>query len=214
MNNNALQVVNRYCCSNEVVNGLRNDIISACELIIDCFRSGGKLLICGNGGSCADADHIVGEFVKGFVKKRCLSEEDKKKYQQIGEAAGALADKLQYSLPAINLCAHSSLITAIINDIGGNEIFAQQVVGFGKKEDILIGISTSGNSLDVIYAAYTAKVNGMKTIALSGRNGGKMKELFDLSIVVPKDVTSDIQDCHSVIYHTICEAVEAEFFVD
>lgn len=205
------KVLERYC-ANPVIAGLKDDIITAVSMICECYRAGGKLLICGNGGSCADADHIVGELVKGFVKKRTLTGADKAVFAEMGDDAAALAEKLQYSLPAINLCAHSSLITAVINDIGGNEIFAQQVMGYGRKGDILIGISTSGNSADVIYAAYAAKFNGVRTIALSGRTGGRMKELFDHSIIVPMSVTSDIQDCHSVIYHAICEMTESEFF--
>lgn len=207
-----LAVLERYCSNSEVVCGLKDVIVKAVEVICKCYRDGGKLLVCGNGGSCADADHIVGELVKGFVKKRSLSEEDKAKYRTLGDGADNLSQKLQYSLPAINLCAHSSLITAVINDIGGNEIFAQQVIGYGKTGDVLIGISTSGNSADVINAAYTAKVQGLHTIALSGRSGGKMKDIFDISIIVPKDITSNIQDCHSVIYHAICEMTEAEFY--
>ncbi len=212
MRNAALKIIEKYCCNNAVISELKIDIINAVEVICDCYRSGGKVLVCGNGGSCADADHIVGELVKGFVKKRPLSTNDKSKFRSIGKDAETLAERIQYSLPAINLCAHSSLITAVINDIGGNEIFAQQVLGYGKKGDVLIGISTSGNSSDIINAAYVAKVNGLHTIALSGRNGGKMKDIFEYSIVVPKNVTSDIQDCHSVIYHAICEMTEAEFF--
>lgn len=212
MKNTVTQILSRYCEKNPLVAQLRERILNAAIMICDCYRMGGKLLVCGNGGSCADADHIVGELVKGFVKKRPLSDEDKNKFKVLG--AAELADKLQYSFPAINLCAHSSLITAVINDIGGDEIFAQQVMGYGTTNDILIGISTSGNSIDVINAAYTAKVNGLKTIALSGRSGGKMKDIFDLSIIVPLNVTSDIQDCHSAIYHALCEMTEAEFFDD
>ena len=208
------EILDRYCEKNSIVAKLKEKIYAAAVMICDCYRSGGKLLICGNGGSCADADHIVGELVKGFVKKRPLSVGDKDRFKEYGDSAAVLADRLQYSLPAINLCAQSSLITAVINDIGGNEIFAQQVIGYGKPGDILIGISTSGNSTDIINASYAAKANGLKTIAVSGRDGGKMNEIFDLSIIVPLNITSDIQDCHSVIYHALCEMTEAEFFVE
>ncbi len=205
-------ILDKYCSKSSLIEDSRNEISQAFTIMRECYSSGGKLLVCGNGGSCADADHIVGELVKGFVKKRPLSKEDREKFKASGAEAGKLAERLQYSLPAINLCAQSALITAVINDIGSEEIFAQQVMGFGTANDVLVGISTSGNSINVINAGYTAKAKGLKTISLSGRDGGKMKDIFDVSIIVPLTVTSDIQDCHSMIYHALCEMIEAEFF--
>lgn len=189
---------------------LQDYMLEAADKIATCYRNGGKLLICGNGGSNADADHIAGELVKGFVKQRRIDKQIAEKIESFG--AQEMVDKLQGSLPVINLGAHTSLITAVANDIGAEMIFAQQVMGYGKKEDLLIGITTSGNSIDVIYAGIVAKAKEMHTILLTGGNGGKAKEVFGLSLVVPETTTADIQDMHSIIYHALCMMVENEFW--
>lgn len=207
------QVLQRYLDKYAFIGEMQNDILEAFNLLVDCYKSGGKLLICGNGGSAADADHIVGELLKGFEKYRPLEVEQKKLYEQFGEEGKMLANRLQGSLPAINLCAHTSLISAVINDIGGEEIFAQQVVGYGKKGDVMIGISTSGNSKNVINAGMVAKVQDVKTIGLTGNKHGKMDDIFDIVLKVPCTVTCDIQDMHSVVYHTLCAMVESEFWI-
>lgn len=191
-------------------NNLIENIKKAHYVIDMCYKNKGKILICGNGGSAADSDHIVGELVKGFTKKRSLSNELKKKIESFGELGLEMSNKLQDSLPAISLLAHTSLITATLNDIGGEEVYAQQIIGYGNKEDILIGISTSGNSKNILKAGIVAKAKGMKLISFSGRNGGKMKDLFDISLIMPSDVTSEIQDMHSVVYHLLCEMLEVD----
>jgi len=180
------------------------------RLLSCCFEQGGQLLVCGNGGSCADADHIVGELVKEFKLPRPLTEPLAEVLPLQGFQGERLAQHLQGGLPAINLGAHSALMTAVINDMGGEYIYAQQVAAYGRKGDILLGISTSGNSLDVLHAGLVAKAKGMGTIGLTGRAGGSMVELFDIILCAGSDVTEDIQDMHSIIYHAICAAVEYE----
>lgn len=181
----------------------------AVELMEASFRGGGKLLVCGNGGSSADADHIVGELVKSFRLRRPLE-------AGVRNALGSaeLHEKLQGGLPAINLGAQTSLITAMINDVGGEYIFAQQVISYGRAGDVLLGISTSGNSKNILLAGEAARARGMKTVGLTGRDGGKMKELFDLTIIAPSRITEDIQDMHSAVYHMICAALECQFWGD
>lgn len=188
-------------------------IKKACEMIIECYRSGGKLLICGNGGSASDALHIVGELMKGFMKKRSVSEQFRssliEKYHDEGIF---IADNLQGALPAIALVESSALMTAYINDVSDVMVFAQQVYGLGKSGDVLLGISTSGNSKNILYAVKVAKTMGLKTIGLTGRDGGKMKDFCDVSIVVPGADTPQIQEYHLPVYHAICMVVEEEFF--
>lgn len=189
------------------------DIRLAYEILEHSFASGGKLLVAGNGGSAADSDHISGELLKSFILKRTPEKSFIAKLSEIDIEAGSyLADKLQGSLPVIPLTSHSALMTASLNDIDGNVMFAQQIMGYGKPEDVFLGISTSGNSKDVIYAAVVAKAKGLKTIALTGRDGGKIKKIADVSIIVPETETYKIQELHLPIYHAICLQIEQRFF--
>lgn len=185
----------------------------AVEEIIDCYKQKNKLLVCGNGGSAADSLHIVGELMKGFLLPRKL---DDKKQEQIKtlfpETAQYFIDNLQGTLPAISLVSETSLSTAYANDQAPDLSFAQQVLGYGNTGDILIAISTSGNSKNVIYAAQIAKVQGMKVISLTGSKGGKLKEISDILINVPSDETYIIQEYHLPVYHAICAAIENEMF--
>ena len=182
------------------------------RLLCACFENGGQLLTCGNGGSCADADHIVGELVKAFRLKRPLTEPLAMALLSQGHQGELLAEHLQGGLPAINLGAHAALMTAAVNDLGGVYIYAQQVVAYGRKGDVFLGISTSGNSENVLCAGLVAKAKGIKTIGLTGRSGGKMEGLFDLMIHADSTATEDIQDLHSTIYHAICAAVEYQLW--
>lgn len=192
---------------------MRDKILHACNLILDAYYSGGKVLICGNGGSCADSEHIVGELMKGFLLRRPLSSSLKAKYSQhFGEEGIEVAEKLQLSLPAISLSAHTALSTAFINDVDSSYVYAQQVMGYGKEEDVLIGISTSGNARNVYYAFMSAKVKDMKCIALSGMDGGKLASIADCSLIAPANETYLIQEYHIAIYHLICSYVESEMF--
>lgn len=203
-------ILDRYSNTHVFIHLMQECILEAANEIIACYKNGGKLLICGNGGSNADADHIAGELIKGFVKQRRIDKKIAEKIENFG--AREMIDKLQGSLPVINLGAHTSLITAVANDIGAEMIFAQQVMGYGKKGDLLIGITTSGNSEDVIYAGIVARAKEMHTILLTGGDGGKAKGVFEVSLAVPETTTADIQDMHSVIYHALCMMIENEFW--
>lgn len=189
------------------------DIRAAADAIIDSYKAGGKLIVAGNGGSAADSDHITGELLKSFVKKRKPEPKFLEALSAIDAETGAyLGDKLQGSLPAVALTNNSALMTASLNDVDGNVLFAQQVMGLGKKEDVFLGISTSGNSKDVIYALAVAKALGVKTVALTGKTGGKCKALADISIVVPQNETFKIQELHLPVYHALCLTVEEYFW--
>ncbi|MBI1279266.1 MAG: SIS domain-containing protein [Anaerolineaceae bacterium] len=189
------------------------DIDSAFNLLRTTYQNKGKLLVCGNGGSAADSDHIVGELMKGFELKRPIGDDLRQRLSEINPDMGTyLADRLQGALPAISLSAHAALASAVINDTAGDMTFAQQVLGYGVKGDTLIGISTSGNSVNVRYALTVARALGLHTIGLTGKTGGKMRELCDVTICVPNDRTLAIQERHLPIYHTLCIMLEQEFF--
>ena len=185
------------------LNICKNDIENALALMIDTYKKGGKILVCGNGGSSADADHIVGELMKGFLKSRKVTDE---------RIPQELREKLQGALPAISLSAHTSLMTATINDNDADMVFAQQVYGYAKDNDLLIAISTSGNSKNVVNAVKVAKSLGVKTIALMGETGGELKQLADVTICAPSTETYKIQEYHLPIYHYLCASVENEIF--
>ncbi len=184
---------------------LRNDMRQAFDLLADAFRGGGKLLVCGNGGSAADADHIVGELMKGFYKQRLLEPEAEALF-------GGTSCKMQRALPAIALTHHDALSTAFANDVDPCSVFAQQVYGYGTKADAFLGISTSGSSVNVVTAAETAKAIGMRTLALTGPSGGKLSSLCDVTMKAPGSCTADVQERHLPIYHTLCAMLEEEFF--
>ncbi|MCR4790104.1 MAG: SIS domain-containing protein [Treponemataceae bacterium] len=191
----------------------KKDIEDAALAMIESFRNGGKLLVAGNGGSCADSDHITGELLKSFCKKRSPSSDFINQIKAIDADTGAyLADKLQGSLPAIALTNNTALMTASLNDVDGNVMFAQQVNGYGVKGDVFLGISTSGNSKDIVYPTVVAKSKGLKTIALTGKNGGKLKALADICIIVPQNETFKIQELHLPVYHALCLEIEEAFW--
>ncbi len=191
----------------------RTDIAAACESVIGSYETGGKVLTCGNGGSAADADHIVGELMKSFEGRRPLDESLWRDLVEVDPSRGAyLAERLQTGLPAISLNAHTALITAVANDIDPSLIFAQQVAAYGREEDVLIALSTSGNSKNVLDAAITAKAMGMSVIGMTGEDGGKLKEFCDIAIRVPAQRTAEVQEYHLPVYHAICKAVEEAFF--
>ena len=195
------------------LDSVRSDINKAYEIITGAFENGGKLLIAGNGGSAADAEHIVGELMKSFVKKRELPDNFLDKINKIDfEIAEYLIKRLQPGLPAINLSNHASLNTACINDIDGDITFAQQVYGYGKSGDVFLGISTSGNAKNVLYAAAAAKAKDLKVIALTGRDGGRIKKIADTTIIVPEKETYKIQELHLPVYHCLCLMIEEHFF--
>lgn len=191
----------------------REDIYQSYCMLRDMYRNGGKLLIAGNGGSAADAEHIVGELMKGFIKNRKPEKELCDRLCKIdGEYGKELAEKLQGSLPAIALSAQEAIATAYLNDVDGQFIYAQMVNGYGKAEDVFLGISTSGNSKNVLLAAVTAKAKGMKVMALTGKNGGKLGKYGDTVIQVPEEETFKIQELHLPVYHALCRMLEETFF--
>ncbi len=203
------ELVMRY----PVLGIVRDDVNKAYSLLEACYENGGKLLIAGNGGSAADAEHIVGELMKGFVKRRPLPKELKRALIDTDPIRGSeLSEKLQQGLPAIALTNHAALSSAFANDVDGMLSYAQQVNGYGKEGDVFLGISTSGNSENVMYAAVTAKAKGMKVIGLTGRDGGKLAKLADVAIVVPEQETYKIQELHLPIYHALCLMLEDHFY--
>lgn len=203
------ELIDRY----PKLESIKKDIEATYELIKNMYKDGGKLLVGGNGGSAADSEHIVGELMKGFCKKRKISTDLAEKLENINEDLGLELGKcLQGALKAIAITGHTGLTTAFANDVDPNMIFAQQVYGYGDNKDILLCISTSGNSKNLIYAAITAKAKGMKVITLTGKDGGKLKEYSDISIIVPENETFKIQELHLPIYHALCLELEEFFF--
>ena len=203
------ELIKRY----PVLESIRDEIESAYKTLVECYENDGKVLIVGNGGSAADAEHIVGELMKGFVKDRPVSEEMCEALRSVDpERAEGLIRNLQEGLQAICLNAHTSLNTAFANDKDPVMCYAQQVNGYGKPGDVFMGISTSGNAENVMYAAVTAKAKGMKVIALTGKDGGKLAKISDVSIIVPEQETYKIQEYHLPIYHALCFMLEERFY--
>lgn len=196
-----------------VLQSCKGDIIKAYEILQETYEAGGKVLVAGNGGSCADADHIVGELMKGFCLERRIpvgfAEKMKAVDAEIGEY---LEEKLQGALPTMALHTQAALSTAYLNDVDGKSILAQALYGYGMKDDCFLAISTSGNSKNVLCAAVVAKAKGMKVIGLAGRDGGRLKAVSDVCIVVAEDETFKIQELHLPIYHCICLMLEDYFF--
>ncbi|MBQ4451962.1 MAG: SIS domain-containing protein [Clostridia bacterium] len=181
------------------LSGLKQSVMDAYLALRDCFEGGGKLLLCGNGGSCADAEHIAGELMKGFYLKRPVSSEEP-------------LSRLQGALCAVPLTGSGALATAFMNDVSPEYVFAQQVLGLGRRGDVLLAISTSGNAKNVLAAVKTAKALGIGTVALTGGTGGRLAEECGLHIIAPGNSPADVQECHLPIYHTLCAMLEAHFY--
>lgn len=191
----------------------KEDIINAYEILEEAYSQERKLLVCGNGGSASDSEHIVGELMKEFKLKRKVYADQAEAMKAIDSEMGAtLAENLQGALPAICLTGHSALTTAFMNDANADLVFAQQVNGYGKANDVFLGISTSGNSKNVCYAAITAKSKGLKVIGLTGQKESKMTKLGDCCIRVPETETYKIQELHLPVYHCLCLMLEDHFF--
>ena len=195
------------------LNVCREDIIKAYDILEAAYAQGRKLLVCGNGGSASDSEHIVGELMKEFRLKRKVYAEQADAMMEIDPEMGkVLAENLQGALPAICLTGHSALTTAFMNDANADLVFAQQVNGYGKANDVFLGISTSGNSKNVCYAAITAKSKGLKVIGLTGIKENKMSKLADVCIRVPEAETYKIQELHLPVYHCLCLMLEDKYF--
>jgi len=190
------------------------DITMAYERIKQTYHDNCRVYVCGNGGSEADARHITGELMKGFEKKRPATFDEAIRRKMDVSTALLLEQKLQGALPCHSLCSESALISALVNDIDADIIFAQQIYGYGRTGDSLICISTSGNATNVCLAAELAGAMGLHTIALTGSSGGKLAGLCDVSIKVPAESTAQVQEYHLPIYHALCRAVEDYFFAE
>lgn len=192
----------------------KENINSAFELLKDAYENGNKLLVAGNGGSASDSNHIVGELMKSFEKKRCIPKEIYDRIKRNEKYGKELADSLQGSLRAISLNNHESLNTAFLNDVNPCATFAQQIIGYGDENDIFLGISTSGNSKNVVMAAITAKAMGLKVIALTGAKDSDLSNIADITIKAPETRTFKVQEYHLPIYHCLCLMLEDYFFVN
>lgn len=195
----AKELINRY----PILAECENDIEKAAELMIDTYKKGGKILVCGNGGSAADSEHIVGELMKGFLKKRPVTD---------SRIPKDMRDNLQGSLPAISLPSQCGILSAFINDVDPKMMYAQLVYGYAKPEDLIIGLSTSGNSENVVNAIKVAKGMGMKAIAMTGIKESKMSEISDVTVKVPDTETFKIQELHLPVYHYLCAKTEDYFY--
>jgi D-sedoheptulose 7-phosphate isomerase len=203
------ELVSRY----PALAAVRGEIDAAFHAVVDCYGAGGKVLVCGNGGSAADADHIVGELMKGYLSLRRIPAVTREKLRAADPELGpVLGEKLQGALPAINISAISAFATAFGNDVSAELAFAQAVNGYGRSGDVLIGISTSGNAANVRAALAVARALGMRSIGLTGRGGGRMAGRCDVLIAVPATRTFEVQELHLPVYHCLCAMVEAHFF--
>lgn len=191
----------------------KDDILAAYEILSVAYGNSRKLLVCGNGGSASDSEHIVGELMKEFKLKRKVYNDHAAALKAIDSELGqVLADNLQGALPAISLTGHSSLQTAFMNDAVPELVFAQQINGYGKPGDVFLGISTSGNSKNVLYAAVNAKAKGLKVIGLTGSKENRLMKFADVCIRVPETETFKIQELHLPVYHCLCLMLEQKFF--
>lgn len=207
------QFVEDFFARRDDLASLREQILDVVQVLVNAFKNGHKLLLCGNGGSCADCEHIAGELLKGFLLKRPVSQNVMNAMEHnYGENGKMIANKLQQGLPAISLGTHCGAISAFANDVDPELIYAQQVLAYGHKGDVLLGISTSGNAGNVAAAAMTAKSLGLYTIGLTGKDGGKLAELVDAALIMPQMETYRIQEDHLAVYHLLCAMIEYELF--
>lgn len=210
----SIEIFDRLFTDYPVLNECKTDISAAFTILSECAKADAKILVCGNGGSAADSEHIVGELMKGFLLKRPLSKEQKKQFAEI-EGGEEIADKLQCGIKAISLVSQSGVISAFANDIDSSLVFAQQVFAYAdKKEDVLIALSTSGNSDNIVKAAKTAKAAGIKTIAITGANNSKLSAIADCTIKTPSTQTYQIQEYTLPVYHALCAMLEAYMFTE
>ena len=197
------ELFERYPCLEKC----REEIYNAYVTFENCYDAGGKILCCGNGGSAADCDHFVGELMKGFLKKRPLSAEEKQSFDD-----SFIADNLQKGLPAISLCAHSALMTAFSNDAVPSLAFAQQVYAYANENDVLLCFSTSGNSENIVYAAQTAKAAKIKVVSVTGEKESKLSAVSDVCIKLPETETFKIQELTLPVYHCLAAMIEDKYF--
>ena len=190
----------------------KENILRAINLIEETYQSGGKILLCGNGGSCADSEHIVGELMKGFRNKRKLYDAEIEKFKYVTDDYVDFGSKLQKAIPAISLSSQTAIISAFANDVSADMVYAQMVYGYGLDKDLIIALSTSGNSLNVVNAVKVAKMLGMKSISMTGSDRSQLYNMCDCTICAPETETYKIQEYHLPIYHCICATVENDIF--
>ncbi|MBQ3603558.1 MAG: SIS domain-containing protein [Clostridia bacterium] len=195
------QLLQRY----PVLESCKTKIYFSYKMLADCYKNGGKVLVCGNGGSAADADHIVGELMKGFLLKRKIT-------ASAVNGDDEILSRLQGALPAISLNAHSALFSAFSNDLEFTDVYAQQVYGYGRKGDVLIALSTSGNSKSVVNAVRAAAAAGVESIGITGGKDSLMTEKCSICIKLPETETFKIQELTLPVYHCLCAMLEADFF--
>ena len=192
---------------------VRDDLYRAFDLLCGCFDAGGKLLLCGNGGSAADCAHIVGELMKGFLLPRALTDVERALFAGSDTQTSAVADRLQNALPAVSLCEASALNSAFANDVDAEYIYAQQVWAFARNSpDLVFALSTSGNSRNVVQAVRTARALGRETIAVTGADGGALRTLCSVCICLPESETYKVQELTLPVYHALCAALEQHYF--
>lgn len=198
----------------------RYPALSICEDSLDralskmekTYKSGGVLYTCGNGGSCSDSDHIVGELMKGFLSRRPILPEEKEKLSALFPDVPAIETKFQRAIPAVSLTAQSAILSAFANDVDADFMYAQLAFGYMRPNDLLIGLSTSGNSVNVVNAVKAAKMRGAGTVAMTGEKESRLSELCDVTIRVPERETFKIQELHLPVYHYLCAALEEKLF--
>ncbi len=189
------------------------DIDGALELMKQTYYAGGTIYVCGNGGSCSDSDHIVGELMKGFLSRREIPCEQKKKFAEMFPDNGEdMANKFQGAIPAVSLTAQGAILSAFANDVDADLVYAQLVYGYAGEKDLVIGLSTSGNSKNIVNAVKAAKFKGAKTLAMTGCKESKLSALCDVTVKVPETETFKIQEYHLPVYHYLCAALEKEIF--
>ena len=210
MKQSTIELIDLMLTKENSLTECRSVLVEAVELICRCFADGHALYVCGSGGSASDAEHIVGELVKAFRKKREVSEEERDRFYAMYPDDAALIEHLQVGFPAHSLVSGTAIMTAIVNDLGGEYIYAQQANAYLKAGDILWGISTSGNSVLIQHAMKVARFKGATTIAMTGRSGGQMASLANLTLRSPEQETYLVQQHHIALYHIICAAVEEE----
>lgn len=211
----AQEYFDTFFIENPQLESCKQIVSTTIDIIIECYKNNGTVYLCGNGGSASDSEHIVGELMKGFTLSREIDDTSIERINQLDisdDKKTFLINNLQMALPAYSLVSQTALITAFCNDVSPDMIFAQQIFGYGKKRDILIGLSTSGNSVNVVNAALIAKTKGVTSIAFTGNKDSALSDLCDVTIKVPSPITYRIQEFHIQLYHLICACVEIEFF--
>ena len=207
-------ILQRLLGDNPALAPLRSGLLDAYALLQGAFESGGKLLLCGYGGSAADADHIVGELMKGFLKRRPLTAEERALLDDTPDMPAGFADRLQGALPALSLNTHGALLSAYANDVDASMVYAQQVWALGQGGDTLLALSTSGNSRNVVNAVHAARAKGLRTLAITGEKESALSALCDVTLRLPSAETYRVQEYTLPVYHALCALLEAAFFAE